>query len=98
MKYLNYYNSLYENVSSLTSYNNWSIDYNDENHDLNIRLIQRSNIRDTSIFSKLVEKIINSPLAIKFSSNYDLSSFNKIYLTIKYNTGETKQNPKNIAS
>ena len=70
MKYLNYYNSLYENVSSLTSYNNWSIDYNDENHDLNIRLIQRSNIRDTNIFSKLVEKIINKSIESNLDGEY----------------------------
>ena len=56
MKYINRFN---ESVSSYKSYKNWNIVYNENNHDLDSRLKERSILKERDKFYFLIEMMID---------------------------------------
>ena len=91
MKYINYFNSFLESVNSLTNYNNWYIEYNDIDHDLELRLKQRSTIRNTNNFSSLAEKIIDKSISLNLEGDYSFIFPQFNFLQVIANVNKNKK-------
>ena len=91
MKYINYFNSFLESVNSLTSYNNWFVEYNDINHNLESRLKERSTIRNTKNFSSLVEKIVDKSIELNLEGDYSFVFPQFNFLQVIVNVDKNKK-------
>jgi uncharacterized protein YfaT (DUF1175 family) len=74
MRFIREFKLYLESIDNIRTYNGWIIKYNHtKHHDLNKKLIERSLIKDTSHFDKIIVKIINR--CVEKSLNGDVIFF-----------------------
>lgn len=77
MKYLKYF-SIFESISDFNRIGDWIISYNDVDHDLDSRMINRTDLNETT-FKLLLDKIVEV-------SESDSLNETWVFVSLKYKT------------
>ena len=87
MRFLKYFNLFLENFTDKLSVVNWSISYNhSEKHNIDDRILKRTEIKNENEFYEILDKIIDKCDIDKLQGDYSFISFKystKIVCVIK---------------
>jgi len=90
MKFLKKFKLYLESINNVKSYNSWVVKYNHtKEHNLDYKLIERSLIKNTDDFGKIVEKIIDRCIKSNLKGDvvfFDFKNQFKILINVDRNT------------